>query len=90
MVIPIRELQATGEYRIPGMRETVTGYHVRQAVKRLTRRDRHAIQRYIAGGGHGKLPPGQALEALREAVVEGLSNGKRTTPKGSGPLHCVK
>ena len=90
MVIPIRELQPTGEYHLPGMREPVTAYHVRLAVKRLATRDRHAIQRYIGGGGQGKLPPGPALEALRAAVEECLLSGKRTAPKGSSPLHGAK
>ncbi len=83
MAIPIHEMQATGEYKVPGLHQPVTGYHVREAVKLLGTRDRVAVQQYLARGGKGNLPPAPTLAALRSAVEETVLNGKRATPEGA-------
>lgn len=83
MVIPIVRLQGVGRFHVPGLREPVTGYHVRRALPQLEPRARSAVQQYLDRGGAGELPPEAALNALREAVVETVLNGERATPDGA-------
>ena len=83
MAIPVVRLQGVGRFRVPGLREPVSGYHVRQALPQLEPRARSAVQQYLDRGGAGELPPESALDALREAVVEAVLNGERAAPSGA-------
>jgi hypothetical protein len=87
MPIPISRMQASGRFHVPGVREPVTGYHVRQALDLLDPAERMAVEGYLTANGEGKLPPQATLRALREAVVETVQNGKRICPEGQTRSH---
>ena len=82
MAIPVARMQGVGKFHVPGLREPVTGYHVRRALPQLEPHARLAVQEYLDRGGAGGLPPEKALRALREAVVETVLNGRRASPEG--------
>jgi len=89
MPTPISQMQATGRFHVPGVREPVTGYHVRQALDLLDPRQRLAVEGYLKANCDGNLPPKATLQALREAVVETAQNGKRVSPEGETRSHYV-
>ncbi len=83
MPIPISQMQASGRFRVPGVREPVTSYHVREALDLLDPMQRLAVEGYLKTDCEGKLPPEATLQALREAVMETVQNGKRVVPEGT-------
>jgi hypothetical protein len=82
MAIPVAKMQGVGAFHVPGLREPVTGYHVRRALPQLEPCARSAVQQYLDRGGKGKPPPDEVLRALREAVVVTVLNGRRAAPEG--------
>ena len=87
MPIPISRMQATGRFHVPGVREPVTGYHVRKALDLLDPMRRLAVEGYLKVNCEGKLPPEGTLQALREAVVETVQNGQRVSLEGETRGH---
>ena len=87
MVIPVSQMQPTGDFHVPGVREPVTGYHVREALALLDPCHRVAVEGYLKASGEGVLPPDETLCALRKAVLETVRNGKRITPQGATRSH---
>jgi hypothetical protein len=86
MAIPIARMQGCGRFHVPGVREPVTGYHVRHALGLLDPRQRATVEGYLRTGCEGKPPPASTLDALREAVLETVRNAKRATPEGAARL----
>jgi len=87
MAIPVSQMQPTGDFHVPGVREPVTGYHVREALGLLDPCHRAAVEGYLKACGEGVLPSEATLCALREAVLETVRNGKRATPEGATRSH---
>ena len=83
MAIPIARMQACGRFHVPGVREPVTGYHVRHALGLLDPRQRATVEGYLRTGCEGKPPPASTLDALREAVLETVRNAKRAVHEGT-------
>lgn len=86
MAIPIARMQACGHFHVPGVREPVTGYHVRSALGLLDPMQRASVEGYLRTGCEGKPPPASTLEALRDAVLETVRNAKRVVPEGTTRL----
>jgi hypothetical protein len=86
MAIPIARMQACGQFHVPGIREPVTGYHVRSALGLLDPMQRATLEGYLRTGCEGKPPPASTLEALRDAVLETVRNANRATPEGAARL----
>jgi hypothetical protein len=80
-------MQASGRFHVPGVREPVTGYHVRQALGLLDPTERSAVEGYLKANCEGSAPTEATLQALREAVVETVQNGKRICPEGQTRSH---
>ncbi|MCL4466229.1 MAG: hypothetical protein M1389_09405, partial [Chloroflexi bacterium] len=70
MAIPVSQLQATGDFHVPGVCEPITGYHVREALGFLDPYHRAAVEGYLKACGEGALPSEEALWALRGAVLQ--------------------
>ena len=87
MPIPISQMQASGCFHVPGVRESVSGYHVREALGLLDPMQRLVVEGYLKENCEGKQPPEATLQALREAVVETVQNGKRVSPIGETRSH---
>ncbi len=64
-------MQASGDFSVPGTRQTVNNEIVRCAVGMLPMRDRDAINNYMAGG---PAPSEEVAERKREQALP--SNGK--------------
>jgi hypothetical protein len=86
MKIRVHLMQATGDFSVPGTRQTVDEEIVRRAVGMLPMRDRDAVRCYMAGG---PAPSEDIAESVRRAVVEVAerkreqalpSNGKTRSP----------
>ena len=86
MAIPIAQMQACGKFHVPGVRESVTGYHVRNALSLLDPIQRVTVEGYLRTGCEGKPPPASTLEALRDAILETVRNAKRVVPEGTTRL----
>jgi len=67
MKIRVHLMQATGDFLVPGTRQTVNKTMVRQAVGMLPLRDRDAAIHYMAGG---PVPSQEVAESIRRAIVE--------------------
>ena len=87
MAIPVSQMQPTGDFYVPGVREPVTGYRVREALGLLDPCHRAAVEGYLKACGEGVLPSEETLCALREAVLETMRNGNRATPEGATRSH---
>lgn len=87
MAIPVSQLQPTGDFYVPGVREPVTGYHVHEALGLLDPCHRAAVEGYLKACGEGVLPSEETLCALREAVLQSVRNGKRVAPRGETRSH---
>lgn len=83
MAIPVVRMQGVGRFTVPGLREPVTGYHVRRALPRLEPGVRAAVQAYLDRGGEGALPPEAVLRVLGEAIVATVLNELRAVPEGT-------
>ncbi len=80
MATPVFKLQASGQFHVPGTRRLVAGRDVRRAVRVLPPTYRRALEAYLRSEDGRELPPAPALQALKEAVLAGLQNGRRATP----------
>jgi hypothetical protein len=81
MKIPVQFLQAEGEFSVPGTRCTVNSSMVRQAVGRLSLRDRNAALNYMV---KGTPPPDHLAESLRQLIFELVDEqNERDTPLGA-------
>ena len=67
MKIRVHLMQATGEFSVPGTRQTVDGDMVRRAVGMLPMRDRDAVNNYMAGG---PAPSEEVAESVRKVIVK--------------------
>ena len=85
MVFRVEALMPCGAFHVPGLREPVTGYHVRAALENLHPRERCLVEAYLANEGRGSLPPPSALAALRQAVLETVHNGQPAASRGKRP-----
>jgi len=83
MAIPVSQMQPTGDFHVPGVREPVTGYHVREALALLDPCHRAVVEGYLKASGEGVLPSEETLCALRAAVLETVRNAKRAVPEGT-------
>ena len=86
MAIPIARMQACGRFHVPGVRESLTGYHVRSALDLLGPIQRATVEGYLRTGCQGKRPPPSTINALRDAILETVRNAKRATPEGAARL----
>jgi hypothetical protein len=86
MKIRVHLMQATGEFSVPGTRQTVNDEIVRRAVGMLPMRDRDAVNNYMAGG---PAPSEEVAESIRKVIVKVAeqererffpSNGKTRSP----------
>ena len=80
MSIPLHEMQASGEFHVPGLPAPITGNDVLCAVNRLPSQYRLPVCLFLDRGGEGEPPPSAALLALRRVVEEAALNGKRAAP----------
>ena len=80
MPTPVFQMQGSGAFHVPGLRETISGYHVHQALDSLPRFHRSAVQRYLRTGGLSTLPPSESLQALKLALIETLEQKRRDSP----------
>jgi hypothetical protein len=87
MVIPVSQMQPTGDFHVPGVCEPVTGYHVREALGLLDPYHRAAVEGYLKACGEGVLPSEETLCVLKEAVLQTVRNGKRVAPRGETRSH---
>ena len=67
MNIRVHLMQATGEFSVPGTRQTVNEEIVRRAVDMLPMRDRDAVNNYMAGG---PAPSDEVAESVRKVIVK--------------------
>ena len=86
MNIRVYLMQATGEFSVPGTRQTVNDEIVRRAVGMLPMRDRDVVNNYMAGG---PAPSEDIAESIRKVIVKVAerkreqalpSNGKTRSP----------
>ncbi len=86
MKIRVHLMQASGEFSVPGTRQTVNDEIVRRAVGMLPMRDRDAVRHYMAGG---PAPREDIVESVRKVIVKVAerkreqalpSNGKTRSP----------
>ncbi len=86
MKIRVHLMQATGEFSVPGTRQTINDEIVRRAVGMLPMRDRDAVRHYMAGG---PAPSDNIAESVRKVIVDVAeqererrfpSNGKNRSP----------
>ena len=67
MNIRVHLMQATGEFSVPGTRQTVNDEIGRRAVGMLPMRDRDAVRHYMAGG---PAPSEDIAESVRKVIVK--------------------
>ena len=67
MKIRVHLMQASGDFSVPGTRQTVNDEIVRRAVGMLPMRDRDAVHRYMAGG---PAPSEEVAESIRKVIVK--------------------
>ena len=67
MKIRVHLMQASGEFSVPGTRQTVNDEIVRRAVGMLPMRDRDVVIHYMAGG---PAPSEDIAESIRKVIVK--------------------
>ena len=87
MIIRAHLMQATGDFWVPGTRQTVNAEMVRRAVGLLPIHDRIAVLDYMDGG---QEPSERVVELLRRLIVYVAEREKERRFPQSGEIRSIQ